>query len=93
MNATEDIAAFLSGAGDIPGAVIAPAKRHVIDTLGVAIGGTQMGLAKPLAKVLSRGADGESFLWDGTGRTVAGDAAWINGTLAHTLDFDDGGLR
>jgi 2-methylcitrate dehydratase PrpD len=92
MNATEDIAAFLSGAGDIPSAVIAPAKRHVIDTIGVAIGGTQMALAKPLATVLSRGADGESFLWDGTGRTVAGDAAWINGTLAHTLDFDDGGV-
>ena len=94
MNATEDIADFLADAdaGDIPGAVIAPAKRHVIDTLGVAIGGTQMALAKPLAEVLSRGADGESFLWDGTGWTVAGDAAWINGTLAHTLDFDDGGV-
>jgi 2-methylcitrate dehydratase PrpD len=94
MDVTEKIAAFLSGTNreDIPSTAIAPAKRHVIDTLGVAIGGTQMALAKPLGKTFPRGVDGESFLWDGSGRTNAGDAALINGTLAHTLDFDDGGV-
>jgi len=94
MSVTEEIAAFLSGANreDIPSTAIAPAKRHVIDTLGVAVGGRQTALAQPLAKTFPRGADGESFLWDGSGRTNAGDAALINGTLAHSLDFDDGGV-
>jgi 2-methylcitrate dehydratase PrpD len=94
MSVTENIATFLSGCKpeDIPSAVIAPAKRHVIDTFGVAIGGTRAAPAKPLAQVFSRGKDGESFLWDGSGRTNAGDAAWINGTFAHALDFDDGGV-
>jgi 2-methylcitrate dehydratase PrpD len=94
MGLTEEIAGFLAGkqACDIPVAVIDPAKRHVIDTLGVAIGGTQMTLAQPLAKVFPRGPRGESFLWDGSGRSRADDAACINGTLAHALDFDDGGV-
>ena len=26
------------------------------------------------------------------GRTTALEAAWVNGTLAHALDFDDGGV-
>jgi 2-methylcitrate dehydratase PrpD len=94
MGVTEEIAVFLSGTGpeNIPGAAIAPAKRHIIDTLGVAIGGTQTALAPPLAKAFPRRADGESFLWDGSGRDNAGDAALINGALAHALDFDDGGV-
>jgi 2-methylcitrate dehydratase PrpD len=94
MTVTENIAAFIADAtaADIPTAVIAAAKRHIIDTLGVALGGTQMALARPLAAVASREADGESHLWDGSGRTNAADAAWINGTLAHALDFDDGGV-
>ena len=94
MGPTENIADFIANTepGDISSAVITPAKRHVIDTLGVALGGTQMALAQPLAKVLSREAHGESFLWDGSGRSNATDAAWVNGTLAHTLDFDDGGV-
>lgn len=94
MEATESIATFIAGAkvDAFPETVIAPAKRHVIDTLGVALGGTQMALAQPLAKMISRTTAGESFLWDASGRTNAGDAALVNGTLAHTLDFDDGGV-
>jgi 2-methylcitrate dehydratase PrpD len=94
MGVTGSIAGFVAGAsaGAIPNNVIASAKRHVIDTLGVALGGTRMALAQPLAQVCSRGAAGESFLWDASGRTSAGDAALVNGTLAHTLDFDDGGV-
>jgi 2-methylcitrate dehydratase PrpD len=94
MGITDDIAAFIAGAkaADIPSVVMAPAKRHVIDTLGVALGGTKMALAQPLAQVIPRGAAGESFLWDGSGNSDAPDAALVNGTLAHALDFDDGGV-
>jgi 2-methylcitrate dehydratase PrpD len=94
MGATEDIAAFIRdfGARELPQAVIAPAKRHMIDTIGVALGGTTMALAQPLAQVIARSPTGASFLWDGSGSTNAADAALVNGTLAHALDFDDGGV-
>jgi 2-methylcitrate dehydratase PrpD len=94
MGATEEIATFISSfdARQIPDTILAPAKRHVIDTLGVALGGTTMALAQPLAHVIPRGAAGECFLWDGSGSSNAADAALVNGTLAHTLDFDDGGV-
>ena len=94
MGATEDIASFIRSfdAREISDAVLAPAKRHVIDTLGVGLGGTTMTLAQSLADVIPRGTTGECFLWDGTGRTNSADAALVNGTLAHSLDFDDGGV-
>jgi 2-methylcitrate dehydratase PrpD len=94
MNATEKIAAYISSARaeDIACAATAAAQRHVIDTIGVAIGASQMLPAKLLAEVFPRGREGEACLWDGSGRTSVGDAALINGTLAHTLDFDDGGV-
>jgi 2-methylcitrate dehydratase PrpD len=94
MGATEDIATFISSfdARRMTNTILALAKRHVIDTLGVALGGTTMALAQPLADVIPRGPTGECFLWDGSGSTNAADAALVNGTLAHTLDFDDGGV-
>ncbi|HEX2229232.1 MAG TPA: MmgE/PrpD family protein, partial [Candidatus Binatia bacterium] len=94
MGTTKDIADFITGAesSGIGESVTAPAKRHVIDTFGVALGGTAMALARPLSRVVARSAAGESFIWDGSGRANAADAALVNGTLAHALDFDDGGV-
>jgi 2-methylcitrate dehydratase PrpD len=94
MGVTEEIAHFVAGADarDLSQRVLASAKRHVIDTFGVALGGTTMALARPLVEVIPRDRNGESFLWDGTGRTNGADAALVNGTLAHALDFDDGGV-
>jgi 2-methylcitrate dehydratase PrpD len=94
MGVTEEIASFVTttDARDLSTQVLAAAKRHVIDTLGVALGGTTMALAGPLTEIVGRAANGEAFLWNGSGRASAADAALVNGTLAHALDFDDGGV-
>lgn len=94
MGATENIGRFLASikAEDISPEVYARAKRNLIDTLGVGIGSSRVPLAKILSAVLPGKKEGESCLWNGSGRASALDAAWTNGTLAHALDFDDGGV-
>ena len=94
MSATENIANFIAGtkAQDIPPQVYALAKRNVIDTLGVAIGASQSAVAESLRKLAAPTQQGEAFLWNGQGRAAVTDAAWMNGALAHALDFDDGGV-
>lgn len=94
MGATEEIANFLGATRieDIPEEVLVLAKRGVIDTLGVAIGAAAHPLAEILATTFPPTAAGEAFLWHGRGKSNALDAALANGTLAHTLDFDDGGV-
>src|SRR5262249_57632622 len=93
MGTTEAIVNFVTQttSEDIPAEVFKHAKRHVIDTLGVAIGATLEPLAENLAAVIAGQRQGETVLWNGRGRTTALEAAWGNGTLAHALDFDDGG--
>jgi 2-methylcitrate dehydratase PrpD len=94
MGPTEAIANFVTrtASEDIPPDVFQHAKRHVIDTLGVAIGATPGPLAERLATLVVGQKEGEAILWNGNGRTTALEAAWVNGTLAHALDFDDGGV-
>jgi 2-methylcitrate dehydratase PrpD len=94
MGTTEAIANFVTQttAEDIPPEVFTHAKRHIIDTLGVAIGASSEPLAENLAALVTGQREGETILWSGRGRTTALEAAWVNGTLAHALDFDDGGV-
>jgi 2-methylcitrate dehydratase PrpD len=94
MGATEQIADFLvaTRTDDIPAEVLALAKRGVIDTLGVAVGAASHPVADILTKTFPPASAGEVFLWNGRGKTGVLDAALCNGTLAHTLDFDDGGV-
>jgi len=94
MGATASIGSFLARtkAEDIPSEVFARAKRNVIDTLGVGIGSSRVPLSKVLSTVSPGKKEGEACLWNGSGRVGALDAAWANGTLAHALDFDDGGV-
>jgi 2-methylcitrate dehydratase PrpD len=94
MGTTEAIANFVTQttSADIPREVFRHAKRHVIDTLGVAIGASSEPLAQNLAALVAGQREGETILWSGRGRTTALEAAWVNGTLAHALDFDDGGV-
>jgi len=94
MSATENIANFIAGtkAQDIPPQVFPLAKRNVIDTLGVAIGASQSAIAEALLRLAVPTQHGAAFLWNGQGRAAVTDAAWMNGALAHALDFDDGGV-
>ena len=65
------------------------ARKCIVDTTGVAVGAR----AEPIADVLRRtlptaNAPGPAPLFLG-GRAAALEAALINGTMAHALDFDD----
>lgn len=94
MGPAEAIAEFASRikVEDIPLEVCAGAKQHVVDTLGVAVAARHGSIPGILQEVVQGSREGESSLWTGTGKSGAADAAWVNGTLAHALDFDDGGV-
>src|SRR5262245_49647807 len=64
------------------------AKVGILDTVGVTVAGS----AEPCARILGQAispAGGGSVVFGTVDRTGALDAALINGTAAHALDFDD----
>ncbi|KJL42338.1 MmgE/PrpD family protein [Microbacterium trichothecenolyticum] len=69
---------------------VAAAAHCILDTLGAAIGGSREPVVMRLrAASLNEGAVPVAGVW-GTGERVSrSQAALINGTAAHALDFDD----
>jgi len=76
---------------DIPRPVVELARRHLLDTLGVAI----RGRAHPNARSALRGVQaldgsaGHVRVWGSHATLAAPYAALANGVAAHVLDFDD----
>jgi 2-methylcitrate dehydratase PrpD len=75
---------------DIPTTVLAVAKSHVLDALGIAIASTGMDYGHAIHRA------GEALGGTGNSRAIgfgapmpAASAALVNGTLMHGLDFDD----
>jgi 2-methylcitrate dehydratase PrpD len=87
---TQDLARFIAGLRyeQIPPAALAPIQHAFADTIGVAIAGAHEP-APQLVKAMLAPSGGEATLLGGQGGAGALDAAWINGTAAHALDFDD----
>jgi 2-methylcitrate dehydratase PrpD len=88
----EQLAAFAAQTAfeAIPDAVVTSVKQRFLDTIGVALAASSRGLADGVLDVV--GADGglAASTVIGTDRKVPAAAAAIaNGTLAHSLDFDD----
>jgi 2-methylcitrate dehydratase PrpD len=73
-----------------PAKVIENAKIAILDCLGVSILATTQEIGAALMSYAEEnGAPGICTVW-GTSRTTSDrDAAFMNGTLAHGLDFDD----
>ncbi len=74
----------------IPAKVIADAKMHLLDALGVALAGADQpaaGIALDYCRRL--GASAEATIWGTKLRASVSSAAFANGLLAHALDFDD----
>lgn len=74
----------------LPPAATRNALTCIADTVSVAIAGA----TEPCTDILRRTpgvgeAPGRSLVWAGTQRTSALDAALINGTASHALDYDD----
>lgn len=74
----------------LPVDVIASVKQRVLDTLGIALAASALGTSDAVRAVAAE------WGWTGTaaaigmrGRLPAHAAALVNGTLAHSLDFDD----
>jgi len=66
------------------------AAQCLIDALGVAIAATEEPCVRGIREVvLADGATGPARVWGTSVRASARDAALVNGTAAHALDFDD----
>ena len=73
---------------DFDADVIHWAKVGILDTVGVTLAGSAEPCAKILADVLT-GSIGKSIIFGKPKTQSALDAAFINGTASHALDFDD----
>lgn len=74
----------------LPGSAVLATKRDILDTLGAALGGSGAPGVATLADVVRHwGGREESSLWLLGGRVPAPQAAMVNATMGHALDFDD----
>jgi 2-methylcitrate dehydratase PrpD len=68
------------------------ARMGFIDTIGTMIAGRNEDSVRIMTETLAPG-DGPATLTFGGRHAPAPEAAWINGTAAHALDYDDVALR
>lgn len=73
---------------DLPDEARYWARIGIVDTVGVTLAGASEPCAQ-IARKVSTPSVGRSLLFGRTERARAIDAALINGTAAHALDFDD----
>ncbi len=92
MNVTQRLAEFVAGTSSEAIGLEAreQAKRAVLDTLGVALAGRQEPAAALVAALAREQGGREEATVVGAGfRATAEQAALVNGTAAHALDYDD----
>ncbi len=65
------------------------AKVGILDTVGVTLAGAREDAARIVESVITGGAGGPSLVLGANRRASALDAALVNGTASHALDFDD----
>ena len=73
---------------DLPRDAVDWAKAAILDTVGVTLAGSGEDCARIVAQTLGA-APGRCLIFGGDRRTGPLDAALVNGTAAHALDFDD----
>ena len=77
----------------LPEAAVRTARLGFTDCIATMIAGSPEPAVQILKKALADGHAGEATLYFSSERSPAPEAAWINGTAAHALDYDDVGLR
>jgi 2-methylcitrate dehydratase PrpD len=76
---------------DLPEAAVEAAKREVLDSLATALGGsTKAGVGELVAMVKEWGGAEQSTVIAYGFKCPAPNAAQVNGTMIHALDYDDG---
>ncbi len=76
----------------LPAEAVRVARMGFIDTIGTMIAGRHEDSVRIMTETLAPG-DGKATLTFGERKAPAPEAAWINGTAAHALDYDDVALR
>ena len=75
---------------DLPASVVENTKKQVIDTMGVALAGHRESGVQELGRLARQiGGAREARIWGSEAYLPAHDAARINATMAHALDYDD----
>jgi 2-methylcitrate dehydratase PrpD len=72
----------------LPSEAVHWAKVGILDTVGVTLAGAREDCTRIVESVSGRGA-GPSLIFGGSRRTAPLEAALVNGTAAHALDYDD----
>ena len=94
MGLTRDLGDFIARTTwrDIPKEGVAVAKLGFVDCVGVMMAGTVEPVAEIVARTVLEGCEKpEASIFFGTRKAPAPLAAWVNGTAAHALDYDDAG--
>jgi 2-methylcitrate dehydratase PrpD len=94
MTLTQDLGRFVAelSPNRVPGEAVRVARMGFIDTIGTMMVGRKEDSVRILTDVLAPG-DGPATLTFGARKGPAPEVAWINGTAAHALDYDDVSLR
>lgn len=81
---------YASTYGDLPGTVTRITRQHLIDTVGCCLAATKVDTSRLLRTyLLSEGGAEQATAIGVPRRLPAPQAAFINGLLARTLEFDD----
>ncbi|MBV9252144.1 MAG: MmgE/PrpD family protein, partial [Acetobacteraceae bacterium] len=94
MTLTKELGKFVADLSPnrLPEEAVRVARMGFIDCIGTMIAGRKEDCVRIMTDVLSP-ADGPATLAFGPRKGPAPEVAWINGTAAHALDYDDVGLR
>jgi len=94
MPLTRELGGFVAGLSfeQLPAAAVEVARTGFIDTIATMIAGSRDDAPQLLKKALAPPPGAATLYF--TGETApAPEAAWINGTAAHALDYDDVAVR
>ncbi|MCU5771625.1 MmgE/PrpD family protein [Erwiniaceae bacterium BAC15a-03b] len=90
----DDLAAFVASTGfsDLPPDLVARAKRHILDTFGATLAGSNSPIAQAVQQtVAAEGCTPLASVWGCGWQTSPRNAAWLNGVAAHMYELDDTG--
>src|SRR5258708_11380656 len=94
MALTQELGRFVAGLSfeKLPEEAVEIARTGIIDTIATMIAGAH-DPAPQLLRMTLASASGPASLYFSGDSATAPEAAWINGTAGHALDYDDVGCR
>jgi len=95
LGSTSDLVTYINKISfkDIPNEAIAKVKLQILDCLGVALNASDKTLARIISSQVREEAGTPQSSVIGLGlRAPCATAAWANGAIAHSLDFDDNSI-